>query len=146
VLQRYVSAGLGILLKGILESCSTTFATWVMLGFLLTAIPSLTGPECVGSLLTLDPPINLRAYDQYENWFDTNSSMRLAQSGVYKGVNDIKEYVSFIYPGSPYIASRGTFRTDSGFVSFDAETRTCVVMTKVISPPYSLPKPLSFRP
>ena len=84
MLQRYVSAGLGILLKGILESCSTTFATWVMLGFLLTAIPSLTGPECVGSLLTLDPPINLRAYDQYENWFDTNSSMRLAQSGVPK--------------------------------------------------------------
>jgi hypothetical protein len=107
--------------------------TWVMLGFVLTAIPSLTGPECVGSLLTLDPPINLRAYDQYENWFDTNSSMRLAQSGVYKGVNDIKEYVSFAFPGSPYIASRGTFRTDSGFVSFDAETRTCVVMTKVIT-------------
>jgi hypothetical protein len=104
-----------------------------MLGFVLTAIPSLTGPECVGSLLTLDPPINLRAYDQYENWFDTNSSMRLAQSGVYKGVNDIKEYVSFGFPGSPYIASRGTFRTDSGFVSFDAETRTCVVMTKVIT-------------
>ena len=101
-----------------------------MLSFVITAIPSLTANECAGSFLAFDPPLNLRSFDLYGNWFDSSSSMTLAQAGTYKGVDDIKEYVQFAFPSSPYMATVGTFRSDSSFVSFDAEKRSCVMMIK----------------
>ena len=101
-----------------------------MFSLVITAIPSLTANECVGSAIALDPPFDLRSFDLYETWFDDNSSMTLAQAGNYKGVDDIKEYVQFAFPSSPYMATVGTFRSDSSFVSFDAEKRSCVMMTK----------------
>ena len=70
--------------------------------------PALTIGECVGSLLALDPPINLRNFENYDSWFDEHSSMTVAQTGTYIGVDDIKEYVRFGFPSSPYIAARGT--------------------------------------
>ena len=101
-----------------------------MLSLVITAIPSLTANECVGSFLALDPPFNPGIFDLYENWFDNNSSMTLAQAGNYKGVDDIEEYLQFAYPSSPYIAASGALRSDPSFVSFDAEKRSCVMMTK----------------
>ena len=73
----------------------------VMLSLVITAIPSLTANECVGSYLTLNPPFNQRSFDLYETWFDDNSSVTLAQVGTYKGVDGISEYVQFAYPSSP---------------------------------------------
>ena len=102
----------------------------VMLSLVITAISSLTANECVGSFLALDPPFNLRSYDLYETWFDDNSIMTLAQAGNYKGVDDIEEYVRFVYPSSPYIATVGTLREDLSLVSFDPEKRSCVMMGK----------------
>ena len=99
-----------------------------MLSLVITAIPSLTANECVGSFLALDPPFNLRSYDLLETWFDDNSSMTLAQTGTYKGVDDIEEYVKYVFPTSPYISSVGIFRVDNSFVSFDPEKRSCVMM------------------
>jgi len=101
-----------------------------MLSLVITAIPSLTANECVGSYLALDPPFNLRSFELYGNWFDDSSSMTLAQAGNYKGVDGIKEGFQFIFPSSPYIATVGRLRSDSSFVSFDAEKRSCVVMNK----------------
>ena len=101
-----------------------------MLSLVIMATPSLTAPECVGSFLSLDPPFSLRSFDLYENWFDDNSSMSLAQTGNYKGVDNIKEYVQFNLPSSPYYAAVGTFRFDSSLASFDAEKRNCVMITK----------------
>ena len=101
-----------------------------MLSLVITAIPSLTANECVGSYLTLDPPFNQRRFDLYETWFDDNSTVTLAQVGTYKGVDGIKEYVQFAYPSSPYIATVGRLREDSSFVSFDPEKRSCVMMSK----------------
>ena len=101
-----------------------------MLSLVITAIPSLTANECAGSFLAFDPPLNLRSFDLYETWFDDNSSLTLAQAGNYKGVDNIKEYVMFAYPSSPYIATFGWFRSDPSFVSFDAEKRSCVMMAK----------------
>ena len=37
----------------------------------------------------------------------------------------------FAFPSSPYIAAVGMFRLDSRFVSFDAEKRSCVIMTHI---------------
>ena len=101
-----------------------------MLSLVITAIPSLTANECVGSFLALDPPLSLRSYDLYETWFDDNSTVTLAQVGNYKGAGDIEEYVRFAYPSSPYIEIVGNFRSDPSFVSFDPEKRSCVVMSK----------------
>ena len=97
---------------------------------LVVGIPSLTANECVGSFLSLEPPFNPGSFDLYENWFDNNSSMTLAQAGTYKGVDDIKEYVQFAYPSSPYIAARGALRWEPSVVSFDAEKRSCKMMVK----------------
>ena len=99
-----------------------------MLSLVITAIPSLTANECVGSFIALDPPLYLRNFDLYENWFDDNSSMTLAQAGNYKGAGDIEEYVRFSSPSSPYIAALGDIRSDFSFVSFDAEKRSCVTL------------------
>ena len=99
-----------------------------MLSLVITAIPSLTANECVGSFIALDPPLYLRNFDLYENWFDDNSSMTLAQAGNYKGAGDIEEYVRFSSPSSPYIAALGDIRSGFSFVSFDAEKRSCVTL------------------
>ena len=99
-----------------------------MLSLVITAIPSLTANECVGSFLALDPPFNPGIFDLYENWFDNNSSMTLAQAGNYKGAGDIEEYVRFSSPSSPYIVALGDIRSDFSFVSFDAEKRSCVTL------------------
>ena len=99
-----------------------------MLSLVITAIPSLTANECVGSFLTLDPPFNLGRFELYGNWFDNSSSMTLAQAGTYKGAHDIEEYVKFVFPTSPYISTVGIFREDNSFVSFDPEKRSCVMM------------------
>ena len=99
-----------------------------MLSLVITAIPSLTANECVGSYLALDPPFNLRSFELYGNWFDNSSSMTLAQAGTYKGAHDIEEYVKFVFPTSPYISTVGIFREDNSFVSFDPEKRSCVMM------------------
>ena len=101
-----------------------------MLSLVITAIPSLTANECVGSYLALDPPFNLRSFELYGNWFDNSSSMTLAQAGTYKGAHDIEEYTRFVYPSSPYIAAYRWFRSDFSFLSFDAEKRSCKMMVK----------------
>ena len=101
-----------------------------MLSLVITAIASLTANECVGSFLALDPPFNLRSFDLYETWFDDNSTLTLAQAGNYKGADGIEEYVRFVFPSSPYIATVGRLREDSSFVSFDPEKRSCVMMSK----------------
>ena len=99
-----------------------------MLSLVITAIPSLTAPECVGSFLSLDPPFNAGNFDLYDSWYDDNSTMTLAQAGNYKGAGAIEEYTRFAWPSSPYLAALGTFRSDSSVVSFDAEKRSCVMM------------------
>jgi len=40
---------------------------------------------------------------QFNKWFDDESVMILSQAGEYKGVDDITEYVNFIY--SDYFSS-----------------------------------------
>ena len=36
--------------------------------------------------------------------------------------------MSLIFPSSPFISTNGLFRSDSSFVSVDAEKRSCVLM------------------
>ena len=99
-----------------------------MLSFVVAAIPSLTPKECVSGLMNGLAAFNLRRFDLYEGWFDENSTVTLAQSDAYHGIDEIKEYTSLIFPSSPFISTNGLFRSDSSFVSVDAEKRSCVLM------------------
>ena len=61
-----------------------------MLSLMVTAIPSLTAPECAAGFV--EAQLNLRQFELYPTWFDDNSSLTLAQTGVYEGVDDIEEF------------------------------------------------------
>lgn len=95
-----------------------------MLAFMVTATPSLTIPDCAADFVAAQ--LNFRNFDKYDTWFDDNSTMTLAQTGVYSGVDDILEYSKFIFPGSPYVAANGLFRSENSFVSLDPVKRSCV--------------------
>ena len=62
-----------------------------MLALMTTAIPSLTMNECLGGLAASGFDFSL--FSRYDDWFDNNSSMTLAQTGTYTGRDDIEEYV-----------------------------------------------------
>ena len=90
----------------------------------ISSAPPLTGNECLAGITSSE--FNLRKLDQYERWFDDKSSMTLAQTGVYKGLDAVLEYSKFIFPGSPYISTNGNLGSEFTFVSVDAEKRSCV--------------------
>lgn len=97
----------------------------------LVAASNLTALECVQSFLLLSPPFDLRSFDLYESWFDDESEMTLAQAGTYRGVDNIKEYVMFAYPTSPYIsvALQPPGSAENAIVGFDEAERVCVMST-----------------
>ena len=98
-----------------------------MLSFVVAAVPSLTFmQECAGSFLSAQ--LNLGKFDLYDTWFDDNSTMTLAQTGVYRGPDDILEYTKFAFPGSRHVSVNGLFRSDDSLLSFDEEKRSCVFM------------------
>jgi hypothetical protein len=101
-----------------------------MLAFVVTAIPSLTASECALSFISANP--DLRKFELYDTWFDDNSTTTLAQAGVYKGADDIKEYIKFVW-ASPYISANGFLHDQYSLVSFDEEKRSCVFMSLVHS-------------
>jgi hypothetical protein len=88
--------------------------------------PPLTAHECAGGFIAAR--LNLRKFELYDTWFDDNSSMTLVQAGVYQGVDDIKEYMKFILPFSPYISANGLLHHESSVVNFDEEKRSCVFL------------------
>ena len=75
---------------------SLLFHGYFMLALVLTAFPSLTLPECAGGFIAAG--LDLRKFELYDTWFDENSTVTLVQTGVYQGVDDIKEYMQFILP------------------------------------------------
>ena len=85
-----------------------------MLAFVVTAIPSLTASECALSFISANP--DLRKFELYDTWFDDNSTTTLAQAGVYKGADDIKEYIKFVW-ASPYISANGFLHDQYSLVS-----------------------------
>ena len=95
-----------------------------MLAFVVTAIPSLTAPDCIKSFV--DANLKLRDFDLFDTWFDDNSTFTLAQTSTFAGVDVIEEYMKFVLPFSPYVSTSGLLRSDASFVSFDEEKRSCV--------------------
>mmetsp|Transcript_20961 Transcript_20961/g.23230 ORF Transcript_20961/g.23230 Transcript_20961/m.23230 type:complete len:396 (-) Transcript_20961:26-1213(-) len=64
-------------------------------------------------------------YSEYDRYFDEESKLTLAQTGVYKGPDAIEEYVKFVDDSSPYIDAKSRFFGESELSGFDADTGTC---------------------
>jgi len=64
-------------------------------------------------------------YSEYNKYFDEESKVTLAQTGVYKGPDAIEEYVKFADDNSPYIDATSPFFEESELSGFDADTGTC---------------------
>jgi len=62
-------------------------------------------------------------FDNYAAFFDSDSVVKLAETGIYKGSEDIKEYVMFGFE-SNFLQGR-IARTDVIFKKYDEDTDTC---------------------
>ena len=96
-----------------------------MLALLLTAFPSLslTLPECAGGFIAAG--LDLRKFELYDTWFDENSTVTVVQAGVYQGVDEIKEYMKFVLPVSPYISVNAVLHDEKSVINLDEEKRSC---------------------
>jgi len=94
-----------------------------MLALVITAFPSLTASECVGGFIA--NRFDVRKFELYDTWFDENSTVTLVQTGVYQGVDDIREYFKFSLPVSPYISAYGLLHYENSIVNFDEDKRSC---------------------
>ena len=59
-----------------------------MLALMTTAIPSLTVEDCVNGLL--GSGFDFSRFERYDDWFDNNSSMTLAQTGTSQAETTLK--------------------------------------------------------
>jgi hypothetical protein len=72
----------------------------------------------------MDPDV--RDFDRYEEFFREDSVVELAQTGAYRGPADIREYVSFLFPTSPFFTTEPQDYSDKRrLLSFDQETGEC---------------------
>jgi len=98
------------------------------------AQPQLSPEEsnmCLGALFSSG--FRLRDYDNYPNFFSENSSMTLAQTGTYQGIEDIKEYLQF-GEEEPYGVVRQTVETPHVryvVTSFNEQGRSCTALLLV---------------
>lgn len=97
----------------------------VVLGFAGTASAQFLPEECAG-FLSLG--FDFTNYNQYPVWFDDNSTMILAQAGVYQGPENIEEYVKFANIDSPYVVDSVDLNTTSSIVGFDPNSGTCTFL------------------
>ena len=51
----------------------------------------------------------------------------------HQGVDDIKEYMKFLMPVSPYISAHGVLHAEQSFVNIDEEKRSCVFLYMIHS-------------
>lgn len=92
-----------------------------------TGGPPYSPEQCAGFVA-----LNLEAheYDKYDQYYNQDSRMVLAQTGVYQGPDAIEEYVRFTGYSSPYVDSnensKWSYNATSDLVGFDPITGTCV--------------------
>ena len=65
---------------------------------------NVTAAECLVGAQNL--AFDFEDFERYPIFFREESTMTLAQAGVYKGPKNIEEYTRFPYPSSPYLATR----------------------------------------
>lgn len=112
------------------------------LSFATSDNKTITATDCALAFGRLE--LSLFNFDRYEDFFAPTSTMTLAEAGVFTGPDNIREYVQFAHPTSPYIETVTIERSAIHPVGFDAIARTCTfvsatVLTYGMSPRYSIP-------
>jgi len=70
-------------------------------------------------------------FDAYRSYFDENSIMVLAQTGEYKGVEEIEEYVKFTDGKfNPFLVTQTTIDEENTYLGYDRETDQCEFLAK----------------
>ena len=64
-------------------------------------------------------------FHRYSSFFNDDSLLVLSQTGMYKGPNDIREYVEFASANGAYIKRRDTIDTVTKLKAFDPLEGTC---------------------
>ena len=68
--------------------------------FAAASEPDPAEQECLMSLLTLDPPLDVSQPQHYGNWFDDESHLTLSQAGTYIVIT---EYMYIGLSNSPFV-------------------------------------------
>jgi len=87
---------------------------------------------------------------QYNRYFTENTTMTLAQAGVYTGPDGIAEYVNFALDHSPYVAVWKSLASISTLKSFDTATGTCRFISMgasfyMLNPQFAVPGTAPFN-
>lgn len=67
-------------------------------------------------------------YYRYDTFFDDESTLTLAQAGIYRGPEGIEEYVRFAHESSPYVENHDILYSQTFLKSFDRENDRCKFM------------------
>eukprot|EP00656_Telonema_subtile_P048721 TRINITY_DN5880_c0_g1_i2.p1 TRINITY_DN5880_c0_g1~~TRINITY_DN5880_c0_g1_i2.p1 ORF type:complete len:385 (+),score=49.41 TRINITY_DN5880_c0_g1_i2:182-1336(+) len=73
-----------------------------------------------------DLDFDLRKTENYDKWFDDNTTMTLAQAGVYVGAEGIAEYVKFALKDSPYVKDANLVTYTGYLREWNAASSECV--------------------
>jgi len=87
--------------------------------------PSYTPEQCDGFIQL---QVDILNYDRYDEYFNEESTMTLAQSGTYQGPDQIEEYVRFADTSSPYINERYNYNMTYDISGFDPIDGVCTFL------------------
>jgi len=98
--------------------------TFVSSNIITTEQVAYSREQC-GGLIALE--FDIFKYSDYNKYFDEDSTVTLAQAGVYQGPAAIEEYVRFTDTSSPFIDTKvPIFQSNPPeLTGFDPETGTC---------------------
>jgi len=89
-------------------------------GVVPQACAQATPQTCMGAFLAMG--FEFRNYAKYNDYFHNESTVQLAQAGVYTGPAAIMEYVKFAMPENPSIASVATVNQTFALTGLGADT------------------------
>lgn len=92
--------------------------------FLGTTAFGLFSPQaCANQFQNLR--FNNREFERYGEFFDSSSTITLAEAGTFKGADSIEEYVRFATKDSPFFLQDPVENIEFQFAGFDAQKETC---------------------
>lgn len=88
--------------------------------------PPLTPQQCAAAFARLR--FHEFDFSRYNQFYERNSTITLAEAGVYTGPESIEEYVRFAHTSSPYIDAFAPNTFISHVVSVDRAAGRCAIM------------------
>lgn len=70
-------------------------------------------------------------FSKISYFFDSSSSVTLAEGGTYQGVDNIFEYIKFATPARPFILTENRIETRIQPLGFDTTTQSCTFLLAI---------------